>query len=130
MKQNNNKQHGFSLLELLVAFSILALSLTLLLNIFSSGLNRVSVAEEYTEAVQIAESLMAKTQLETPVNIGQRSGEILEKYHWTISIEPFLFTAEPSLLNSPATLFKITVDVQWQQRHIKLVNLKLANKTL
>ncbi|MGZ8224716.1 MAG: type IV pilus modification PilV family protein, partial [Methylobacter sp.] len=51
-----NKQAGFSLLEILIAFTILAFSLSILLNIFSTGANTAVVAEEYTAAVQIAES--------------------------------------------------------------------------
>ncbi|CAG1023404.1 Type II secretion system protein I [Patescibacteria group bacterium] len=130
MKQNNTKQQGFSLLELLVAFTILAMSLTVLLNIFASGINTVTVAEDYNQAVQIAESLMAKTNLETPLKTGQRTGIALEKYHWKISVQPFVFTAEPNALTTSVTLFKIKVEVEWEHRQIKLVNLKLVNKTL
>ena len=60
-------QAGFSLLEMLVAFTILAFSLVVILRIFSSGIGTAVTAEEYTAAVQIAESLLAKTGL---INLG------------------------------------------------------------
>ena len=77
-----NKQRGFSLLEILIAFSILALSLGILLKIFSAGVNTAGVAEEYTAAVQIAESLMAQTGVETPLQPNEATGLENEKYHW------------------------------------------------
>ena len=129
-----NKQKGFSLLEILIAFSILAISLGILLKIFSSGVNTAIVAEDYTAAVQIAESLMAKTGVETPLQPGQDSGQENEKYHWLVEVSPFVFNPE----NVDATtikkeLFKIKVIVSWgdddyNDREVKLTTLKLVNK--
>ena len=133
MKKNN--QQGFSLLEILVAFSILAVSLTILLNIFASGLNATSTVEDYTLAVQIAESLMAKTGVETPLQTSQTSGIAHNKYRWQITIQPFVFSSEA--INPPPAVnfFKVQVLVTWGDnethiRQIKLVTLKLSNKPL
>ena len=129
---NNAKQQGFSLLEILVAFSILAVSVTILLHIFALGVNTVTVAEDYSQAVQLAESLMAKTGVETPLKAGQISGLLNDKYHWQVFIEPFIFNAQTT--NTSASLFKVKVVVYWgdttQHRQIKLISLKLANKRL
>ncbi len=134
-----NKQQGFSLLEILIAFSILALSLGILLKIFSGGLNNAAVAEDYTVAVQIAESLMAKTGVETPLQAGQVSGQENEKYNWLIEVSPFTFNPEnggTSAVN--VVLFKVKVVVSWGEdnaednfndRQIELTTLKLVNKT-
>jgi general secretion pathway protein I len=131
-----NKQQGFSLLEILIAFSILALSLGILLKIFSAGVNTAVVAEDYTAAVQIAESLMAKTGVETPLQANQASGVENEKYHWLVEVSPFEFNPEnvdPTALT--AVLFKVRVTVSWgddnvNDRQIELTTLKLINKTL
>jgi general secretion pathway protein I len=88
------KQQGFSLLEILIAFSILALSLGILLKIFSGGVNTAVVAEDYTIAVQIAESLIAKTGSEIPLKDHQSSGDENKKYHWSLSISPFFLSGE------------------------------------
>ena len=131
-----NKQQGFSLLEILIAFSILALSLGILLKIFSAGVNTAVVAEDYTAAVQIAESLMAKTGVETPLQANQASGLENEKYHWLVEVSPFEFNPEnvdPTAIT--AVLFKVKVIVSWgddnaNDRQIELTTLKLINKTL
>jgi general secretion pathway protein I len=128
-----NKQKGFSLLEILIAFSILAFSLGILLKIFSSGVDTAIVAEDYTAAVQIAESLMAKTGLENSLQAGQDSGTENEKYEWLLTVNPYLF--EPGNADSVTTtmgLFKIKVIVSWgkavNSRRVELTTLKLANQ--
>ena len=131
-----NKQKGFSLLEILIAFSILALSLGILLKIFSAGVNTAVVAEDYTSAVQIAESLMAKTGVETPLLAGQDSGLENEKYHWLVEVSPFVFNPENVDATAiTAVIFKVKVIVSWgddnaNDRQVELTTLKLINKTL
>ena len=125
------------MLEILIAFSILAFSLGILLKIFSGGVNTAMVAEDYTVATQIAESLLAKTGTEIPLKEHQSSGDEHEKYHWQLAITPYNLSAiegtDPKSL--PAQLFKVNATVVWGEgdagaddRQIKLTTLKLAAK--
>jgi general secretion pathway protein I len=130
-----NKQQGFSLLEILMAFSILTLSLGILLKIFSGGANTAIVAEEYTAAVQIAESLLANTK-EAPLKTGRSSGLENEKYNWLVEVSPYQFNPENVEPESIKTeLFKVRVTVSWDAdtaisdgRKLELTTLKLVNK--
>ena len=124
-----NRNKGFSLLEILVAFSILAISLGILLKIFSSGLNAAMIAEEYTVSTQIAESLMAKTGIEEPLMVGENSGTEVEKYHWRVTVENSSNPANDEEEEDAAELLAVQVIVQWgdddrNRRIIELNTLK------
>lgn len=123
-----NRHKGFSLLEVLVAFSIMAVALGILLNIFSSGVNTAVIAEEYTVATQIAEGLLAKTGVETALTPGEMSGTEAEKYHWTVSIylSPEL-SALAETEQQSFVLMEVTVIVEWEQsggRRVELHTVK------
>lgn len=136
------RHKGFSLLEILVAFSIMAVALTVVLRIFGSGVNNAVVSEEYSLAVQIAESLMARTGVETPLQIGELSGIEANKYHWLIRINPTAGSASKSrprfksqqdeVDDQPKPqLMAVFVRVSWgergdKQRSIELNNLRLV----
>lgn len=130
------KQAGFSLLEILIAFSILALSIGILLKIFSAGVNIAAVAEDYTVAVQLAESLMVRAGVETPLQAGEISGRDNDKYNWQVIINPYRFTPPEVDANTLKTeLFVVDVIVSWGEdadyaRSLELSTLKIRNKQL
>jgi general secretion pathway protein I len=81
------QQHkGFSLLEVLMAFAIMAVAITIVLRIFSSGVSNAVISEDYTIAVQLAESLMARTGVEIPLQPGEISGNEANRYNWLVKI--------------------------------------------
>ena len=135
---SRRQQCGFSLLEILVAFSILAVSLGILNNIFSTGMRTAMVAEEYTSAVQIANSLMAKTGVETLLQAGQTTGIENDKYRWEVVVSPFqLAVGEIDTASIPAELYMVTVTVNWggddrkardNERGVELSELKITGK--
>ncbi len=67
---NFERQHGFSLLEVLVAFAILSLSLGVLLAIFGKGMDLVGTSDKYTRAVLLAESTLASVGVEKTLQEG------------------------------------------------------------
>jgi len=126
----SKKQQGFSLLEILVAFSILALSLGIILKIFSAGLQTASLAENYTLAVEIAESLRAKIGEEQKLALGESSGQENEYFNWTVQVTSMELDISPQLSPSlAAQIVQVKVIVSWgdenNPRSIDLTTLKL-----
>ena len=129
-----NNEKGFSLLEILVAFAILALALGLLLRIFSGGVNTAITADGYTAAIQIAESLLARTGVETPLQEGEGAGMEGDRYFWRVSVSPYQSAELPETLSVEGIeLMRVDVQVSWNEgqsepRELKLTTLKLVNK--
>jgi len=82
-------QGGFSLLEVLVAFSILALSLGVLLEIFSTALRGVGLSEHYSRAVLLAESRLADVGADIPLESGASDSGEEDGYRWQVRVTPY-----------------------------------------
>jgi general secretion pathway protein I len=66
---------GFTLVEMVVAFAILGLSLTALYSAFESALVRAGHDGRLNEGTLIAQSLLARASFEWPLQDGVRSGD-------------------------------------------------------
>jgi general secretion pathway protein I len=116
------KSHrGFSLIEIMIGFVIMAIALTIVIRVFSTGLTTVSKTERYSIAIQIAESLMARVGEDISLDNGQLKGDIEETYYWLVSIEPMLIDYKLLMIdesNSNMELKKVKIQVGWLDNEI------------
>jgi len=81
---------GFSLLEVLVAFTLFSVALGVLMQIFSRGVNGATVADHYAKATMYAESKLASVGLEEAIKEGTSSGKFEdENYSWQVTVKPY-----------------------------------------
>ena len=93
LRVSMRRVRGFSLLEVLVAFTLFAVALGVLMQIFSRGVNGASMADHYAKATMYAESKLAAVGLEEAIKEGTSSGKFDdETYAWQVSIKPYIDT--------------------------------------
>jgi general secretion pathway protein I len=77
---------GFTLLEVLLAFLVFALSFATILEILSGSIRNTMRAREYTEAALIAQSVMGQVGLDIPLEDGGRANGDAGNYDWELEI--------------------------------------------
>jgi general secretion pathway protein I len=112
------RQRGFSLLEILVAFSILALSLGVLMQIFSGSLRNAEVTRDQAQAVALAQSLLASAGVEATLVPGESSDVLDDKFRWLLRVTPFVQEPRPGVTAAvrsplPLDLWEVAVRVAW-----------------
>ncbi|MHB9117867.1 MAG: type IV pilus modification PilV family protein [Burkholderiales bacterium] len=126
---------GFTLIEVLVAMTILGVAYAAILGAFSGSIKLLRQASEYQNAMLLARSKLDETAIDPNLDIEDRGTE--EKYGnisyaYKIVIRPIPLL-EPALLQTvqlPIKLQEITVDVFWgekgHERRYKLTSYKMS----
>jgi general secretion pathway protein I len=99
---------GFTLLEVLIAFAIAALSLTALAQIFSNALSATERAGGVTHATLIAQSKLAQLGTTFPIEESVQTGEEQNGvYRWQVTISAY----EPPKLESADAPVALTTTI-------------------
>ena len=77
---------GFTLLEVLVAFAIMAVAMAAILQAFSGGLDATRRSQAAGEALSTARSLLDRVGAELPIVPGLRSGGSASSPSWSVRI--------------------------------------------
>jgi general secretion pathway protein I len=116
---------GFTLLEVLLAFTLLAVAMGLLIASLSGGLRQVAEAEYETEAALHAQSIFDGLGTLQPIRPGTTDGESAdERFRWTMAIEeiedPAPREAQPAApgsvgvpLEGGPQVLRVVLDVKW-----------------
>lgn len=131
LKSRQTRQRGFSLLEILVAFTILAVTLGILMRIFSQAMFVTVLSRGYDQAAALAEGQINRVGFEIPLEEGVHEGENLDGVAWTIQISPYPLDLETFTPNA-IVLYRVVVDVLWRDgggdtRRLSLTTLRLSD---
>ena len=136
-RQRNSR--GFTLLEVMLAFVIFALSFATVLEIMAGSMRSVRRASDDTEVALFAQSIMDLVGTEIPVEEGEFSGTAMDRYQWQLGISLYdsdgddAGTQELAEL-SGVELYRVDLDIDWEtgrrQRdlHFSTIRSVLANR--
>ena len=107
---------GFTLIEMVLAFVLLALVLSTVFQIFSEGLTRAGALEERSGALEVARSRLDDAGVEEPLKEGIAQGEAADpRFHWTTTVTPYDVGTDPMHpIPSAYQLYRIEVKVDWR----------------
>ena len=110
------KESGFTLLEVLVAVSIVGIALVVLLRLHLLSLDATLAAQDLSTAVLLAQGKMATFLAQSPgagEDQGQFEGPELERFSWTTSVAQFdLGPGDPG---GSVGVRHVTVSVHWRE---------------
>lgn len=96
MRLRLNARRGFSLVESLAAFAILAMSLGQLLNGVSGGVRNEARADFLLRASRQGAAHLEALGVEGPVPFGESRGRYPDGLEWTLVVEPGRNAAAPA----------------------------------
>lgn len=137
------RQRGFSLLEVILSFTLLAVALGILVAIIGGGLTQVRGAGDASVATLHAQSLLDEVGVLEPIEPGRRGGDFDDgRYRWEMAITevedpapagppdpnaPVIETVGLQLPSAPL-LYRIQLEMAWGEaefeRRIAFVTLR------
>jgi general secretion pathway protein I len=138
IRPGSARQPGFTILEVLAAFVVFAVTLAALMQVFTGGLRDAQLADEYARAVMIAQSRLAAYTAADALQETSASGNEGE-FAWTISSVAYDERGEDPAAdrrldyNLRVRLLRVESKVAWRaadgrDRDVRLATLVLGTK--
>ena len=123
---------GFTLLEVVVAMTIVGIGVVTLLEIFSTGLRLGSRSSATTEATTYGRQAMDEILLRRKIEEGALQCALNERARWKLGIEPVREPSDTLSLSSAWELKEITLDMRvtdaGRDRPVELRTYRLVRK--
>lgn len=143
LNKSRGQSRGFTLLEVMLAFVVFALSFATVLEIMAGSMRSVRRATEDTEVALMAQSLMDLVGTEILVEEGEYSGTGMDHYNWNMEISLYdaggeaeengVGTIELAEM-SGIELYRVDLYVDWEtgrrqrELHFHTIHSVLANR--
>ena len=130
MRSTAQNNRGFTMIEIVVALLVLSIASAVIFEGFSVGFRNARTADDFTQAVLIAQSKLAPAGVSEPLSPGVTSGDELDKYTWTVTVDAIEVVTDDAATPSQLRPFSVAVDVVWSdgatERTVSLSTLRLA----
>ncbi len=129
-KMDSKHVGGFTLLETLVALSVLAISLGVTYQVFSTALQGSTLADDYAQASMYADSHLADVGKKVHLLPGVSEGSYNQRYSWKLEVLPIDISNSRSVLKT-VKRYQLVLNVYWRarkgQRSIRATTFRLAS---
>lgn len=118
----NQKSQGFTLIEVIAAFTILAMTFAVILEVLSNSSRNTLKSSEQTQIAMLAQSKMDEVGIVFSVEESTHSGDFNDKVSWTINMAPYeaFYEGNVEMEFAPVELFKVDLIVSWTDGRGKL----------
>ena len=103
---------GYTLIEILVAVSIMAIALVGILKLFSGGLKSSALSDEYARGILHAREVMEELLLSERISEGKLTGEFKDGYKWKAEIRRYESAAKQQR-RATFDALEINLSVMW-----------------
>ncbi|KAB7765502.1 type II secretion system protein XpsI [Xanthomonas maliensis] len=114
------RQRGYTLIEVILAFALLALALSLLLGSLSGAARQVRAADETTRATLHAQSLLALQGVDKPLVPEQQRGSFENgHFQWSLDVRPYddpRRNDQAPVAPGAPQLLQLTLVVRWGEQ--------------
>ena len=143
LPRSRNRSRGFTLLEVMLAFVIFALSFATVLEIMAGSMRSVGRASDDTEVALLAQSLMDLVGNEIPIEEGEYGDVAMDHYNWqmTISFYDAVGESDDTIMSTPELaensgieLYRVDLYLDWEtgrrqrELHFSTIRSVLANR--
>jgi len=111
VRPDKSRESGFTLIEVLVALTILAISLTILFSVFGHSLARHAETQSRMAARAVASSLLAQAEAANFLSPGETTGSIQPDLSWRLKVIPY--GSQKDQESWPGTAVEISATVTW-----------------
>lgn len=136
------RQEGFTLIEVLVAVMVLAISLVVIMQLFSGGLKSNRISSDYLYGIFHAREKMEELLLTQEWTPAELSGDFEDGYRWTATIEEVIDEAAEDDVNArdnaapepklPVSTMMIRLNVIWnngdREKRFEIMTTALTEK--
>jgi len=123
---------GFTLLEVLVAMTIVGLGVVTLVEVFSQGLRLGSRSAVHTDAMTYGRQAMDEFLVANKLEGGSDQGSLPNQGRWKVQVRPLPSSSTELSLSSPWELREVEMELRLndsgRERLVELKTLRLVKK--
>jgi prepilin-type N-terminal cleavage/methylation domain-containing protein len=116
--RSRNSSRGFTLIEILVAMTILGMSFAVLFSLSSRSLDGMRRSRAVQERIDFAKNKLDELRLVSDLEAGDRvTGALEDGTEWTVDVLPFVAAVPDGPRRNPNSVVRVRVTLDWQGRN-------------